>query len=98
MIFLKTALLFAIAFFALLAQDKPAAPFAVKPLTEAQSLKFENLLLREQLAQQAVDKARADQQALYADVCKSAGLEAAECSVDLAKQTVTKKAAAPAPK
>lgn len=68
-----------------------------KPLPEVQALKLENLVLREELATQQLAKIRAQQQDLYAEVCKAAGIEIAECAVDLNKRLVLRKPLAPTP-
>ena len=83
-----------------------AADPPVKP-TEAQQLaaklkaseqdtrlaKLEALVLREQIAAQQLDKVRADQQALYLETCKAAGLEPdpKTCAIDLNARTVTRR-------
>ena len=86
-----------------LASD-PVKPAAVPDTTEtklkaleldAKLTKLENLVLREQLAAQQLDKIRNDQRALYAETCKAAGLnpDPKLCAIDLEARTVTKREA-----
>ncbi len=77
---------------------------APKPISELHATKFELLIAKQQLAEQAVQRGQAEQRALYVEVCRMAGIEAADfaalsqvCAIDLEKRTVTKrKPAAPA--
>jgi hypothetical protein len=61
---------------------------------DARLAKLEALVLREQIATQQVEKIRADQQAMYGEACKAAGLPAdpAVCAIDLNAKTVSRKA------
>jgi hypothetical protein len=60
---------------------------------ETRLAKLEALILREQIAVQQVEKIRADQQALYAETCKAAGIDSDPkvCMIDLEKRTVTRR-------
>ncbi len=57
---------------------------------------LDGLVLREQIAAQQLDKIRADQQALFAETCKAAGVDPDPkvCAIDLNSKTVTKRAEA----
>lgn len=57
---------------------------------ELKLAKLENLVLKEQIAAQQLERIRADFQILYAEVCKDAGLEAKDCVINLNDKTVKK--------
>jgi hypothetical protein len=63
---------------------------------ETRLARLEALVLREQLATQQLEKLRADQQALFAEACRAAGIEAnpQACVIDLNAHTVTRRNAA----
>ena len=62
---------------------------------ETRLAKLEGLVLREQIAAQQLEKIRADQQALYLETCKAAGIDPDPkmCQIDLNAKTVTKREA-----
>ena len=75
-----------------------------KPLSELHATKFELLIAKQQLAEQALQRIQGEQRALYTEACKAAGIEAADfaalsqaCAIDLEKRIVSKRAA-PVPK
>jgi hypothetical protein len=86
------------------ASDPPKPdPALAAAQQETRLAKLEALILRETLAAQQLDKVRADQQALFVETCKAAGIEPDPkiCIVDLNAKTVTRRApeaAAPAKK
>lgn len=81
------------------AADKPATEtetLAAKLKTTEQELRLsrlENLVRREEAAVQQVEQIRKDQQALYAETCKAAGIDPDPkvCTIDLNTKTVTRK-------
>lgn len=64
---------------------------------ETRLAKLEALVLREQIAVAALEKVRADQQALYLETCKAAGIapDPKACVIDLNARTVTRREEAP---
>jgi hypothetical protein len=64
---------------------------APKPLSEVQVLKLQNAWYRVQLATVELEKIRGESQAIYSGVCKEAGIEFAQCEVDLNKRVVSRK-------
>jgi hypothetical protein len=64
---------------------------------DARLAKLEALVLREQLATQQLEKLRAEQQALYGETCRAAGIELNVCAVDLSARTVTRRDVAAKP-
>ena len=60
---------------------------------ETRIARLETLDLKEQIAVDAYNKIHAEKLALYAETCKTAGVDPANCAIDPVAKTVTSKAA-----
>jgi hypothetical protein len=76
------------------AADQPDAKLKAAE-QDARLAKLEVLVLREQIAVQQLEKVRADQQAMYFETCRAAGIDPDPkiCMIDLNARTVTKREA-----
>ena len=86
------------------AADTPKPPTETEALAaklaateqELRLVKLENLVRREDIATQQLEQIRKDQNALFTETCKAAGIDPDPkvCAVDLNAKTVTRREAA----